>query len=59
MHGSFLFQHGKNTDRPYKFMYLDVTGSAGNGDTVPTASPMTTLAAKHLMEAAPGTETTP
>ncbi len=39
-------------------MYLDVTGSAGNGDTVPTASPMTTLAAKYLMNE-PGTSASP
>ncbi|BHF62874.1 metalloexopeptidase activity [Sparganum proliferum] len=50
---SGLDAHGIDSDEPIKFAHLDVAGSAGLIDTVPTAAPMTMLANHYLIKAKP------
>nr|VZI30903.1 unnamed protein product [Spirometra erinaceieuropaei] len=47
---SGLDAHGMDSDTPIKFAHLDVAGSAGLIDTVPTAAPMTMLANHYLIK---------
>uniref|UniRef100_A0A5K3EPV8 CYTOSOL_AP domain-containing protein n=1 Tax=Mesocestoides corti TaxID=53468 RepID=A0A5K3EPV8_MESCO len=46
---SGMEEHGRGTENPLRFVHLDVTGSVGDGDTVPTASPLTLLATHYLL----------
>ncbi|VDN33152.1 unnamed protein product [Dibothriocephalus latus] len=49
---SGLDAHGIDSDEPIRFAHLDVAGSAGLIDTVPTAAPMTMLTNHYLMKPA-------
>ncbi|KAL7053126.1 hypothetical protein AAHC03_025686 [Spirometra sp. Aus1] len=50
---SGLDAHGIDSETPIKFAHLDVAGSAGLIDTVPTAAPMTMLANHYLIKPQP------
>ncbi|BHF62873.1 metalloexopeptidase activity [Sparganum proliferum] len=53
---SGLSENGLNAEKgsQLKYTHLDVSGSAGVIDTVPTASPLTMLTMKYLVQSEPG-----